>query len=92
MTDASHPQPETHPDAKASCSQLVSLLLDYIENRLAEPTRASLERHLAACSSCVAQVETYRSTVSLLHSLSEDELPTELRTTLHAFLSDHDSN
>ncbi len=70
----------------------MALLVDYLENRLPDATRAALERHLTACSSCVAQVETYRSTVSLLHSLTEEDLPPELRTTLHAFLTDHDSN
>jgi anti-sigma factor RsiW len=69
-----------------SCSRLVSLLLDYLEERLPAEVRADLEGHLARCPNCVAYVRTYRSTVSLLHSLKEDDLPPELRTTLHAFL------
>jgi hypothetical protein len=34
----------------------------------------------------VAQLKTYQSTVSLLRSITEEELPAELRCTLHAFL------
>ena len=41
-----------------------------------------LERHLAACPRCVAQLKTYESTVSLLRSIQEDDLPPELRCTL----------
>jgi len=68
------------------CSKVVALLLDYLEERLPGRTQADLDRHLAACPRCVAFLRTYRSTVSLLHSIKEEDLPPELRTTLRAFL------
>jgi len=34
----------------------------------------------------VAQLKTYESTVSLLRSIREDDLPSELRCTLKAFI------
>ena len=45
-----------------------------------------LEQHLDACPECVAFVRTFRSTVTLVQSLREDELPAELRLKLRAFL------
>ncbi len=74
------------------CSQVVELLVDYVENRLAEDRRLELERHLSGCGSCAAALNTYRSTVSLLGSLTEDDLPPELRTRLRAFLDRENAN
>ena len=75
-----------------SCSKVVELLFDYLEGRLPEARHADLERHLAACESCVTYVRTYRSTISLIGSLREEDLPPELRTTLCAFLDRHGNN
>jgi anti-sigma factor (TIGR02949 family) len=70
------------------CSHLVSLLSDYLDGRLPADVRVDLEQHLSGCSECTAFVGTFRSTVSLLHSLSEEDLPEELRLRLRAFLDD----
>lgn len=74
------------------CSQVVELLVDYVENRLTEDRRVELDRHLAGCGSCAAALNTYRSTVSLLESLTEEDLPEELRTRLRAFLDRENAN
>ena len=74
------------------CSQVVELLVDYVENRLADDRRLDLDRHLAGCGSCAAALNTYRSTVTLLESLTEDDLPAELRTRLRAFLDREGAN
>ena len=68
------------------CTDLVGLLADFVERRLPADVYADLERHLAACPRCVAQVKTYESTVSLLRTIREEDLPPELRCTLKAFL------
>ncbi|HEY0284120.1 MAG TPA: zf-HC2 domain-containing protein [Vicinamibacterales bacterium] len=70
------------------CSRIVSLLSDYIDGRLPGDIRTDLEKHLSGCSECTAFVGTFRSTVTLLQSLSEDDLPEELRLRLKAFLDD----
>jgi anti-sigma factor RsiW len=75
-----------------ACSKILNLLVDYLEGRLPVETHAELDSHLSACSSCVAQLRTYKSTISLLHSLHEEDLPDELRMTLHAFLDRRASN
>ena len=62
------------------------LLADFLERQLPPDVQADLERHLAKCPSCMAQLKTYESTVSLLHTITENDLPTELRWTLRSFL------
>jgi anti-sigma factor RsiW len=68
------------------CQNIVDLLADYVEKHLPPEVHAELDRHLAKCPECVAQVKTYQSTISLLHTIREEDLPAELRLTLHAFL------
>ena len=68
------------------CGSVVTLLADYLERQLQPDIRAELEAHLQKCPRCVTQLRTYQSTVSLLRSLREDELPPELRLTLKSFL------
>lgn len=75
-----------HSRAKRRCTDLVALLADYVEHRLPADVHRELERHLAACTRCVTQLKTYQSTVSLLHSIKEEDLPVELRCTLKAFV------
>ena len=68
------------------CTDIVNLLADYVERHLPPEVHADLEQHLARCPRCVAQLKTYQSTVSLLRSIREEDLPPELRCTLKAFL------
>ena len=74
------------------CSRIVTLLADYLEGRLPSAIHQDLEHHLTGCPACVDYVNTYRSTVSLLGSLREDELPVELRSRLSAFIDDQSRN
>ena len=68
------------------CGRVVDLLVQYLEGELPADTTAELEHHLSRCSACVARLNTYRATVSLLASLRDDELPPELRNAVRAFL------
>ena len=78
--------------ARAPCSRVVALLADYLEERLSPRQHAELTRHLDDCHTCLAQLQTYRSTVSLLRSLREEELPADLRRTLSVFLDQRKPN
>jgi anti-sigma factor RsiW len=71
---------------KRRCTDLVGLLADFVEHHLPPAVHADLERHLTRCPRCIAQLKTYQSTVSLLHSIREEDLPPELRCTLKSFL------
>lgn len=70
----------------------MALLADYLEERLPAALNTELTRHLENCSSCLAQLQTYRSTVSLLRSLREEDLPSDLRLMLGKFLNEHVTN
>ena len=71
---------------------MVRLLADFIEGQLPPSEHAALERHLSRCPACLSQVKTYRSTVSLLRTIKDDDLPKELRCTLKSFLDRNCSN
>lgn len=71
------------------CGNTVALLADYLEHRLPLEVYTDLERHLGACATCVRQLRTYQSTVSLLRSLKEEDLPRELRYSLRSFIDTH---
>jgi anti-sigma factor RsiW len=70
------------------CSSIISLLSDYLDGRLPAAVRTDLEHHIGGCSDCAAFVESFRSTVTLLKSLTDADLPEELRVRLKAFLDD----
>ena len=71
---------------KPGCCNVVRLLADYLERQLKPEMRTDLEAHLQKCPRCVAQLRTYESTVSLLRSLRDDDLPPDLRLTVKSFL------
>ena len=68
------------------CSNLVTLLADFVERQLPADVHSDLEKHLARCPRCLTQLKTYESTVSLLRTIKEEDLPSELRWTLKAFV------
>jgi anti-sigma factor RsiW len=72
--------------AEKPCCKAVRFLADYLERRLEPQMRAELDAHLSRCPQCVTQLRTYESTVSLLRSLKDDDLPPDLRLTLRSFL------
>ena len=80
------------PHPLGPCPKVVALLADYLEGRLPDERHAELTRHLDDCHTCLAQLQTYRSTVSLLRSLREADLPSDLRLILSAFLDQHADN
>ena len=68
------------------CGSVVGLLADYVERQLPPEVHSELEKHLAKCPRCLTQLKTYESTVSLLRTIKEEDLPAELRFTLKAFV------
>ena len=62
------------------------LLADFLDRQLPPEVHAALETHLSRCPRCLAQLKTYQSTVSLLRTVTEDDLPAELRSTLKSFV------
>jgi anti-sigma factor RsiW len=71
---------------KPGCCKVVRFLSDYLEKQLDPQVRQELETHLGRCPRCVTQLRTYESTVTLLRSLRDDDLPADLRLTVRSFL------
>ena len=76
----------------ACCRDVLSLLADYLEGRLPADVHTNLDQHLSGCSACVSYVNTYRSTLALLGSLRDSDLPPELRVRLQAFIDQRARN
>jgi anti-sigma factor RsiW len=68
------------------CRELVELVTEYLEDRLAPVDRERFEEHLAACDACRAYLEQFRRTISALGRLPVETLsPEAQRTLLDAF-------
>jgi predicted anti-sigma-YlaC factor YlaD len=57
-----------------TCQQLVELVSDYLEDRLATEERERFEDHLGLCADCRAYVEQMRATLRALGRLPEESL------------------
>ncbi|MBA2662064.1 MAG: zf-HC2 domain-containing protein [Bradymonadaceae bacterium] len=71
---------------KHCCSQIVELLVDYLEGELSAEQTAELDSHFAGCPPCVAFLETYRETGKVCKCALEKELPAAMEQTLLNFL------
>jgi anti-sigma factor RsiW len=66
------------------CRELVELVTDYLEDRLAPLDRARFEAHLAECGACRRYLEQFRQTIRVLGRLPEESLSPEARDALLA--------
>ncbi len=71
---------------RCRCGSVVKLLADYLERQLPGNLREEFEAHLQQCPDCVKQLRTYESTVSMLRSLRDDDLPADLRLRVKSFI------
>jgi anti-sigma factor RsiW len=62
-----------------SCSQLVELVSDYVEDRLPVQERLRFEEHLAVCGPCRSYFDQMRETIRLTGALREEALDPALR-------------
>jgi anti-sigma factor RsiW len=67
-----------------TCSELVELVSDYLEDALAADEQATFERHLAACHGCAAYLMQIRTTIAVTGRLREDDLDPAVRDRLLA--------
>ena len=66
-----------------NCSDLITNFLgDYLEGSLPAGTRGDFEHHLDVCPSCVAYLQTYRTTIAMTAAAGRapgvDDVPEEL--------------
>jgi anti-sigma factor RsiW len=57
------------------CNELVELVTDYLEMRLAPGDLERFEAHLELCDPCVTYIEQIRQSVAVVGTLSEETLP-----------------
>jgi anti-sigma factor RsiW len=65
-----------------SCKELVELVTDYLEGRLAWVDRERVETHLRGCDGCTAYLEQMRATIAITGRLREDQLDPVMRDRL----------
>ena len=68
--------------ADLPCQELVELVTDYLENRLADVERLRFEAHLRQCSGCRTYLEQMRQTLRALGRLPEESIQPEAKERL----------
>ena len=71
-----------------TCKELVELVTDYLEMRLAPGDLKRFEAHLELCDPCVTYIEQIRQSVTVVGTLSEETLPPGAADTLLAEFRD----
>ena len=65
-----------------TCRRVLDLLTEYLEGVLSPRAHAAVAEHLHACDVCVRYLDQLRTTVAVVGSLHEDEVPPEVRASL----------
>ena len=58
-----------------TCQELADFILDFVEGRLPEDQAKIFEEHLAVCPSCIAYIDSYRSTCRMIDDACCSEEP-----------------
>ena len=75
-------------DAGLTCRELVELVTDHLEARLAPAARARFEAHLGPCDGCRGYLEQIRQTIRLAGRAREEDVPEPARKALLAAFKD----
>lgn len=69
-----------------SCQEVVELVTDFLEGRLDDERRLTVEAHLAMCDPCIIYIEQMRETIQALGHVPLETLSDDAqRTLLDAF-------
>jgi hypothetical protein len=74
------------PLTARTCKQITDLLSKYLNDGLGPRLKRDFEHHLKICPDCVAFLNTYRKTVSLVHSIRAEDMPDSVRRNILTFL------
>lgn len=58
---------------RLTCQKLIDFLVDYLEDRLDEDTKAHFEVHLDKCPPCKRYLDTYADAIRLGRKVCKDE-------------------
>jgi anti-sigma factor RsiW len=67
-----------------SCQEVVEVVTDYIEGKLAPDDAAIFEAHLALCDGCRWYLEQMRTTIAAVGRIEDADVPPALRDTVLA--------
>jgi anti-sigma factor RsiW len=65
-----------------TCKELVEVVTDYLEGRMAPADRRRFEEHLVFCDGCSTYLAQMRQTIGLVGRLSEEDVAEPARTQL----------
>ena len=71
-----------------TCQEVVAIASEYLEGAMAPEQMTAFEVHLNFCDGCLRFIDQMRETTALAHSLSDDEIPAELKSELLAVFRD----
>jgi predicted anti-sigma-YlaC factor YlaD len=70
-----------------TCKDIImDFLADYLEETLNPGVVVDLERHLQACSACMAYLNTYKKTRELVGQAGQVTMPEEMKGILRRFV------
>ncbi len=61
-----------------TCQQIVDVVTDFLEGRMAPAERERFELHLATCPACRTYLDQMRETIRLTGMLEAGEMPEEI--------------
>jgi anti-sigma factor RsiW len=71
------------------CEELLAVLNEYVDGKIAPAICAEFEKHMAGCNPCQVVVDNIRKTITLYKNGKPYELPLKFRNKLHAVLRTH---
>jgi anti-sigma factor RsiW len=74
------------PETGLTCQQVAALLVDYVTEDMASPTRTAFEAHLRNCPDCVAFLATYKETIRTTRAVRYEAIPAEMLARVQRFL------
>jgi hypothetical protein len=86
MTQKRRALPTHSPETALTCQQVAALLVDYVAEDMALPTRTAFETHLRNCPDCVAFLATYRETIRTTRAVRYEAIPAEMLARVQQFL------
>ena len=75
-----------HESGEATCRQVFDLLSEFVDGELAPEERNALAVHLRACPPCEEFLKTFEAARSLCRQSLLENMPSELKDRLRAFL------
>jgi predicted anti-sigma-YlaC factor YlaD len=75
-----------------TCQELVEIITDYLEEKLAGEEKLRFEDHLESCSDCRLYLDQMRKTIALTGQLTEESIPEDNKAELLRLFRDWKAN